>query len=308
MTKKEHNQQQIFQEGLQFLAQQAEYSKILWAEALGAFSPLVAKPSEKTTSAEELKRSQKSDSSPAIPEVDQSPSPDINQRKVLRPIPCPEPDPSWRYRAPEAEPTIPVPGEIEDPFPQYTSMDSFRAAICNCQKCPLGRTRTNFVYGMGDPQASLVLIGESPGADEDAQGFPFVGRAGQLLDKILAAVDLKRDNDVYIANILKCHPPENRNPRANEVEHCEPYLIKQLQLIKPKLIVSLGRIAAQILLRTTDSLAKMRGRILDYHGVPFLVTFHPAALLRNPQWKRPTWEDVQKMKDLLIELKSTDPS
>ncbi|MBD3167834.1 uracil-DNA glycosylase [bacterium] len=180
-------------------------------------------------------------------------------------------------------------------------MEEFRRAICNCKKCPLGDTRNRFVYGVGDQNARLVLVGEAPGADEDKLGEPFVGRAGQLLDKILAAVNLSREKDVYICNILKCRPPRNRDPLPEEVEQCEPHLVKQLQLLQPQLILALGRVSAQTLLKTKDSLSKMRGKVWNYHGIDLMVTFHPAALLRNPQWKRPTWEDIQQMKKLLDE-------
>ena len=207
----------------------------------------------------------------------------------------------WESGAPEAVATIPVSGVIDDPFPEYADIISFKESICHCEKCPLGKTRTKFVFGVGDPEADLVLVGEAPGADEDLKGEPFVGRAGQLLDKILDAVGLHRNKRVYICNILKCRPPNNRDPKTDEVEKCEPYLVKQLQLLKPKLILALGRVAAQTLLKTTRSLTSLRGEVHDYHGVPMLVTFHPAALLRNPNWKRPAWEDVQKMKNMLDE-------
>ena len=170
-------------------------------------------------------------------------------------------------------------------------------------KCALGKTRTKFVFGVGNPNADLMVIGEAPGADEDAQGVPFVGRAGQLLTKILEAIQFKRE-DVYIANILKCRPPENRKPNPEEVEECEPYLWKQIDLIKPKLILCVGLTAAHTLLKTDDSLTSLRASVHNYHGVPTFVTYHPAALLRNPNWKKPTWEDVQKLRKMYDELKS----
>lgn len=173
--------------------------------------------------------------------------------------------------------------------------------ICTCLKCSLGQTRKKFVFGVGNPQADLVLVGEAPGADEDLQGEPFVGRAGQLLNKILEAIRFKRE-DVYICNILKCRPPNNRDPQPEEIALCEPYLWKQLELIKPRLILCLGRIAAQALLKTSESLTALRGRVHDYRGIKLMVTYHPAALLRNPNWKRPTWEDVQKVRKLYDEL------
>ncbi len=211
-----------------------------------------------------------------------------------------KPEPGERG-APEPKPVVPVAGRIEDAFPDYTDLEQFHQAIHTCQKCPLGRTRNEFVFGVGDPKARLVLVGEAPGAEEDKQGQPFVGRAGKLLDKILAAIDMQRGEDVYICNILKCRPPNNRDPLPAEVEVCEPHLVKQLQLLQPKIILALGRVAAQTLLRSTESLTSLRGRVHDYHGVPLMVTYHPAALLRNPNWKRPTWEDVQAVQKRLQE-------
>ena len=182
-----------------------------------------------------------------------------------------------------------------------SSLDELNASICNCQKCGLGKTRTKFVFGVGNPKAEIVVVGEAPGADEDAQGEPFVGRAGQLLNKILEAIHFRRE-EVYICNILKCRPPNNRDPQANEIEQCEPYLWKQLELIKPKMILCAGRIAGQALLKTNASLAELRSTMHNYRGIPLMVTYHPAALLRNPHWKRPCWEDVQKFRKLYDEL------
>jgi len=173
-----------------------------------------------------------------------------------------------------------------------TSLGDFHSQIAGCLKCPLGQTRTKFVFGTGNPAASLMFIGEAPGADEDLQGEPFVGRAGQLLNKILEAIHLQRE-DVFICNILKCRPPNNRTPIPEEVEQCLPYLRKQIALVRPKLIVCLGLTAAQNLLRTKESLTSLRGRVLAFEGTPLMVTYHPAALLRNPNWKRPAWEDFQ---------------
>ena len=172
------------------------------------------------------------------------------------------------------------------------NLDVLNGMICTCLKCGLGKTRKNFVFGVGNAKADIVLIGEAPGADEDEQGEPFVGRAGQLLNKILEAVKFKRE-EVYICNILKCRPPDNRKPAAEEIELCEPYLWKQLEIINPKMILCLGLTAGQALLKTTSSLTNLRGKFHNYRGVPLMVTYHPAALLRNPNWKRPCWEDVQ---------------
>lgn len=189
----------------------------------------------------------------------------------------------------------------QEPWGNASTIDDLNNQICTCQKCPLGATRTKFVFGVGNPNATLMIVGEAPGADEDAQGEPFVGRAGQLLNKILEAINFKR-GDVYICNILKCRPPNNRTPQPDEVEQCIPYLKKQIELIKPKVILCLGLVAAQNLLHTTEGLGKLRGRRLTYEGIPLMVTYHPAALLRNPNWKRPAWEDVQAVRKLHDEL------
>ena len=178
----------------------------------------------------------------------------------------------------------------------HGDLDSFNQSICTCQKCPLSQTRNNFVFGVGNPQADIVFVGEAPGKQEDLQGVPFVGRAGKLLDKILAAIELTRD-DVYICNVLKCRPPQNRDPLPFEVEQCEPYLINQLHLINPKLIVALGRISACTIRKTKESLKNLRNRIFKYAGIDLLVTYHPAALLRNPNFKKPAWEDFQLIRN-----------
>lgn len=186
-----------------------------------------------------------------------------------------------------------------------TTLPDLYGSISGCMKCALGNSRTNFVFGVGNPDADVMFVGEAPGADEDAQGEPFVGRAGQLLNKILEAVDLKR-GDVYICNILKCRPPNNRDPESSEMELCTPYLYKQISLLKPKFIICLGRIAAQWLLQTNSTLGSMRGIIHDYRGTKLIVTYHPAALLRNPNWKRPAWEDMKMFRkeyDKLIQGK-----
>ena len=195
---------------------------------------------------------------------------------------------------------------LEDTEQNYTnilhdSLDSFKESICNCQECPLGQTRNNFVFGVGNPQADIVFVGEAPGEKEDLQGIPFVGRAGKLLDKMLAAIELKRD-DVYICNVLKCRPPNNRNPLPSEVEKCEPYLINQLNHINPKLIVALGRISACTIMKTKESLKNLRNQIFTYEGIDLLVTYHPAALLRNPNFKKPAWEDFRFIRDKYLKL------
>jgi len=176
-----------------------------------------------------------------------------------------------------------------------STLDELYDAIHTCTKCPLGYTRTKFVFGVGNPNADILFIGEAPGRDEDLKGEPFVGRAGQLLDKMIAAINFSRE-DIYIANILKCRPPENRDPLPDESNACLPHLAEQIRLIKPKLICALGRIAAQILLDTKSPLSKLRGRFYEVGGAKMLATFHPAALLRNPNFKKDAWEDLKLLR------------
>ncbi len=194
---------------------------------------------------------------------------------------------------PDAEPE-----ESVTVTPPQNSLAGLEATVAACKECPLHEGRTRTVFGAGNPKTNLLFIGEAPGRDEDRVGVPFVGRAGQLLTKIIEAIDLQRE-DVYITNILKCRPPENRDPQETEVRCCEKYLIAQIELIKPKVICALGRIAAQWLLQTKSSLGALRTGEHTYQGIPVLVTYHPAALLRNPHWKRPTWEDFKKLKKML---------
>ncbi len=180
----------------------------------------------------------------------------------------------------------------------HPELKAFYEDIRGCTQCALGASRKNFVFGMGNPEAEVMFVGEAPGADEDEQGLPFVGRAGRLLDKMLFAIGLTR-NDVYIANVLKCRPPRNRDPLPDEVVVCEPYLKQQIEIIKPRLIVALGRIAAQVLLKTDMPLGKLRHTMHNYNAIPFIVTYHPAALLRNSQWKIHTWQDLKMIRDFL---------
>ncbi|MEK7850584.1 MAG: uracil-DNA glycosylase [Deltaproteobacteria bacterium] len=172
-------------------------------------------------------------------------------------------------------------------------LEELRAEIGDCQRCKLGKTRTNLVFGVGNPDAKIVFVGEGPGRDEDLKGEPFVGRAGQLLtDIITKGMRLLRE-DVYICNVVKCRPPENRNPEPDEIESCEPFLIKQLEIIKPKVIVALGTFAAKTLLKTELPISKLRGKFHDYKGIKVMPTFHPSYLLRNPEAKKDVWEDIK---------------
>jgi DNA polymerase len=178
------------------------------------------------------------------------------------------------------------------------SLDAIRDDLGDCKRCKLHEHRRTIVFGEGNPQASLVFVGEGPGAEEDATGRPFVGRAGQLLDKIIAAIGLRRE-DVYIANIVKCRPPLNRTPERDEVETCEPFLFRQLMFIRPSVIVALGSPAFQTLLRTKESITRARGEWREWNGIKVMPTFHPAFLLRSPDKKREVWEDMKKVRDYL---------
>ena len=181
------------------------------------------------------------------------------------------------------------------------SLDQLNSLICNCTNCGLHKGRNKFVFGSGNPNADVMVIGEGPGAEEDKQGLPFVGRAGQLLTDILKAIKFSRE-EVFIGNIVKCRPPDNRTPLPEEMETCIPYLAKQIELIKPKLILCLGLTAAKGLLKKKDSLTSLRGQVFEYEGIKTMVTFHPAALLRNPNWKKDCWVDVQKFRKLYDEM------
>ncbi len=186
--------------------------------------------------------------------------------------------------------------ESGSPLHGFDTLEEVAQWVADTSLIPLDDIRLNPVFGVGNPTADLMVIGEAPGADEDRQGEPFVGRAGQLLNKILDAIGFAR-SDVYIANILKSRPPNNRNPLQAEIEAHIPILYKQIALIQPKLILSVGKISGTSLLQRDVSLGSLRGRFHDFHGIPLMVTYHPAALLRNPQWKKATWEDVQKLRE-----------
>ena len=178
------------------------------------------------------------------------------------------------------------------PSPQQRSLESLERSLAGCQRCKLHRQRTHIVFGVGNPQARLMFIGEGPGRDEDIQGEPFVGAAGQLLNKMIVAMGFTRD-DVYIANIVKCRPPRNRNPEPDEIAQCEPFLWQQIQQIKPVVVVALGRFASQSLLGVNTPISKLRGCWQQYRSIPLMPTFHPAYLLRNAAEKRHAWHDLQ---------------
>lgn len=181
-----------------------------------------------------------------------------------------------------------------------STMRELNSSIKDCLKCAFGATRKNFVFGIGDEDADILLVGEAPGAEEDLKGEPFVGKAGQLLDKILAAINLDR-NKVYIANVVKCRPPGNKTPTEEDYSDCLPYLKKQIELIKPKFILLLGAVALQALLGKNYKITQSRGKILNYAGIPVIPTYHPAYLLRNPEAKKEVWIDVQLLQKMYLE-------
>ena len=211
---------------------------------------------------------------------------------AVPPLAAERPAPS----APGAAVTAPVHAAADAAL---ETLDEVRADLGDCQRCKLAGGRTNLVYGVGDPHARLVFVGEGPGADEDAKGEPFVGRAGQLLTEIITKGMKVRRQDVYICNVVKCRPPGNRNPEPDEVAACEPFLVRQLRAIGPEVIVALGKFAAQTLLRSKTPITQLRGRWFDYQGIMLMPTFHPAYLLRNPGEKRLVWEDIQKVMRVL---------
>jgi DNA polymerase len=213
-------------------------------------------------------------------------------------------EPEWRGRS-EADPLGAPPRGDESgvAIPLFSSPDAalkaIRQDLGDCTRCKLHTLgRRQIVYGVGNPNADLMFVGEAPGADEDIQGEPFVGRAGQLLTKIIEAIGLTR-GDVYIANVIKCRPPGNRNPEPDEVEQCEPFLFRQIDTIKPKVIVALGKFAAQCLLRTSDPITRLRGREFKYRDAILIPTYHPAYLMRTPSAKRDVWDDMKKVRSIL---------
>ena len=202
-------------------------------------------------------------------------------------------DPAWRVRrtAPGAPEALEAPGEPEAPS-RIIQLTEIRTDLGDCRRCKLHTGRTNIVFGVGSPSARLMFVGEGPGADEDQQGEPFVGRAGQLLTQIIKAMGLGRE-DVYIANVVKCRPPGNRDPEPDEIEACSPFLQAQISSIRPTVIVALGKFAAQTLLQTETPISRLRGQFHTLSGVAVMPTFHPSYLLRNPAAKREVWEDMK---------------
>ncbi len=226
----------------------------------------------------------------------ESPHAGASERATAKPKPVAPPE-----HTELAAPALPAAGLVvgsaaREPLPGHISalhsLDELAKHVAACQGCSLYKTAKNPVPGEGNPHAGFVCVGEAPGQTEDELGRPFVGRAGDLLTKILEAINFKRE-DVFICNVLKHRPPGNRNPAPDEIKACSPYLLRQLELLQPRVILALGTFASQTLLQTTTPIGKLRGQIHRFHGIPLIVTYHPAALLRNPAWKRPTWEDVQ---------------
>ena len=233
------------------------------------------------------------------------PAPPSVAKVVARVEAAPSAAPS---RTPAARPSVPVSSPAPQVAPEPRGLGVGAAALQiardelgDCQRCKLAPKRTNIVWGVGNPDASLVFVGEAPGADEDRTGEPFVGAAGQLLTKMIEAMGLGR-SDVYICNILKCRPPGNRNPEPDEILQCEPFLKKQLAAIRPRMIVALGKFAAQCLLRSDAPISRLRGSWREYEGIPLMPTYHPAFLLRTPSAKREVWNDLQQVMSRLDEL------
>jgi len=216
-------------------------------------------------------------------------------------------DPRWRARADFAQGFAQPARSGEDaraggadPEMVSDTLEQIRSDLGECSRCKLSRDRTTLVFGVGSSDADLVFVGEAPGRDEDLQGIPFVGRAGQLLTKIIGSIGLTRD-EVYIANVIKCRPPNNRNPERDEVQTCEPFLFRQLDVIRPKVVVALGAFAVRTLLDSDQAISRLRGQVYDFRGAKLVPTYHPAFLLRSPDRKRDVWDDMKKVRTLLAE-------
>lgn len=211
--------------------------------------------------------------------------------------------PLWRRRRPSGPPapTVPAPAAQDVGRMDWAAL---KAAVAACTACKLAATRTQTVFGVGDEAADWLFVGEGPGAEEDLKGEPFVGQAGKLLDNMLASIDLRRGEGVYIANVVKCRPPGNRNPEPEEIAACAPWLDRQIELIAPRLIVALGKVAAVRLLGRDASIASLRGKLWAYHGRPLIVTYHPAYLLRNPADKARAWEDLCFIREQMQRLQA----
>ena len=198
---------------------------------------------------------------------------------------------------------VPVARDLDEPSPEVDvsqlDYEILKQVAESCERCRLSKGRTQVVFSDGNPQARLIIVGEAPGANEDRTGLPFVGQAGKLLDLLLASIDLSRRDTAYICNVLKCRPPANRDPMVDEIDLCAPYLRRQIALVAPEVILAVGTFAAKLLTGKNRPLGKLRGSVFSYEGVPLVVTYHPAALLRNPSWTRSTWNDLQLLREVL---------
>ncbi|HSM04565.1 MAG TPA: uracil-DNA glycosylase [Longimicrobiales bacterium] len=225
------------------------------------------------------------------------PPPSASRRPPARPAPTPEPAPATSGSG-AAAPASDTPAPS---LPDLSTLDydGLRELALGCTRCGLAETRTQVVFSDGNPDARLVVVGEAPGANEDRTGLPFVGQAGQLLDLMLASVDLSREQSVYICNVLKCRPPGNRNPQPDEIRACSPFLKRQLALVQPEALLAVGTFAAQLLTSRDAPLGKLRGEVHSYEGIPLVVTYHPAALLRNSGWVQAAWDDLQLLRQVM---------
>jgi DNA polymerase len=274
-------------------------------DASAADAPIVETPAAEAVEADAPKVEDIDFDVAPIVETDDDPPPHV-EAPVRRPAP-----PGTRVPVPAPAPRVaPAPSAgravVADPErdARIAALDwtGLRDAVARCDACVLCRTRKNTVFGVGDERAQIMIVGEAPGAEEDARGEPFVGQAGRLLDSMLAAVDMTRESGVFIANVLKCRPPGNRNPEPLEVARCSPHLLRQIALVQPRLVVAMGRFAAQTLLGTEASIASMRGKLHRYGGVPLIVTYHPAYLLRNLPDKAKAWEDLLFIRRTLAQV------
>ncbi|HZS06241.1 MAG TPA: uracil-DNA glycosylase family protein [Blastocatellia bacterium] len=295
------NQQDELRELIGQAVEHLRYCRELGLTHIGGQTPAAPIEIPAPVQAATKAATESTDNTPATPRAVEKPAIPV----VTQPTPKPE---IVMPRSTEKKPDQPAPSSLfgdaaAPPEDQYAgeTLEDIRADLGVCQRCKLWETRANLVFGEGNPKAELMFVGEAPGADEDATGRPFVGRAGQLLTKMIEAIGLRRE-DVYIANILKSRPPGNRNPEADEIAACKPFLLRQIAVIRPKLIVTLGNPATQGLLETKTGITRIRGEFQDYprlSGVRVLPTFHPAYLLRSPDKKREAWEDLKKVRAFL---------
>lgn len=270
-----------------------------WIKELG-LSPLWKRRTQAAASPDSVLHSAETATPAANPTIPAHPAetPAAANRAETPPTPAetaPQPAPAVAAK-PDSAP-IPAPSATAKPQPDeaiIARMDwrTLRGAVAECRRCALCEKRTQAVFGVGDPEAEIVFVGEGPGYEEDRRGEPFVGPAGRLLDEMLKSIGIGRDNGVYIANIVKCRPPQNRNPKPEEGRACMAFLRRQLELTSPRLVVALGAVAAAHLLQSEEPVGKLRQRLHDYHGVPLVVTYHPAYLLRSPAEKRKSWDDL----------------